>query len=158
MKKFFIPVVAMLVSLTACSKSGNRQTADQTSDTNLTASNQPRIDNDKSVGVNVKVDTDEVKGALKDAAGAAKEKLGRAADKIDTAARDFGDKISRSLRDDPKYSASSRGVEVSSNNGKVTIQGTVKTEDEKRDLESRIRELTGASEVNNQIRVSAEVK
>jgi osmotically-inducible protein OsmY len=159
MKSFCISSLALVLSLTACTKSSNRQAANQTSDTNLVAVNQPRIGtNDTGVAVRVQVDADELKGTIQEAAGAAKEKLGRAAEKIDVAARDFSERISRSLRDDPKYSATSKGVEVTSNQGKVTLKGTVKTEAERIELEKRIRELTGATQIVNQIKVGADLK
>ena len=40
-------------------------------------------------------------------------------------------------------------------NGKATLRGTVKTEDEKKKIESAVQQVTGVTSVENQLRVGA---
>lgn len=46
------------------------------------------------------------------------------------------------------------GVNISSDNGEVTLNGTVATEKEKEDLQNQIQRMSGVSKVENNLKVS----
>ena len=60
--------------------------------------------------------------------------------------------IKDTLKDDYGTSTA-RGIKVSAENGMVTLRGTVSTEAEKQNIESRVMAMTGVTSVNNQLSV-----
>lgn len=80
----------------------------------------------------------------------------------DQAASDADRRMSQQLRNtlqtDPALSASSSKVKVSAANGRITLRGTVATEEEKQAIAGKAQELVGgaADKVDNQIQVGAD--
>lgn len=69
--------------------------------------------------------------------------------------RMLAQQISQELRADASLASAISQVGISVNDGRVTLQGTVKNEVQKREIESAIERATGVSSVDNQLRVSA---
>lgn len=156
MKTFtLVAAAAAAITLTACNQSDNRTTADQTADTNQSSVNRVRADA-PDASIDVRVNTEEIGENIREAAGATRDALERAGQKIRVETRDFADRVSNELREDPKVGASTRNVDISSSNGRVTLQGTVGTEAEKQEVERKIREITDATQIDNQLRVSSD--
>lgn len=63
-------------------------------------------------------------------------------------------KITQELRATTPLAAALQQVNVVINNGNVTLQGSVKSEQQKRDIESSIRHVIGVASVDNQLQVS----
>jgi osmotically-inducible protein OsmY len=63
-------------------------------------------------------------------------------------------KITQELRATTPLAAALQQVNVVINNGNVTLQGAVKSEQQKRDIESSIRHVIGVTSVDNQLQVS----
>lgn len=151
----FAAAALLVVTLTACNNTDDRATADQVADTNMTSVNRVQ-GTAPDASVDVRVNTGEIKEDLRDAAGATRNALERAGEKIRIETRDFADAVSRKLSADPQVGAASKNVEIRANEGRVTLTGTVRSEAEKAELERKIREITDATQVDNQLRVSAQ--
>ncbi|HVV01581.1 MAG TPA: BON domain-containing protein, partial [Verrucomicrobiae bacterium] len=68
--------------------------------------------------------------------------------------RAIGQQITQSLRADPEVASSLPTVRISIENGKAILQGSVKSDAQRRKLETLIQQTTGVSSVENQLRVS----
>ncbi|HWR49617.1 MAG TPA: BON domain-containing protein [Bryobacteraceae bacterium] len=68
--------------------------------------------------------------------------------------RELMRKIRRSIMDDKSLSTYAHNVKVIAENGKVTLKGPVRTEDEKRSVEAKAVEVAGTGNVTNEISVS----
>lgn len=81
--------------------------------------------------------------------------MSAAADKATTEAdRTLNENIRQALTSDSSLGASSKNVHFSTNNGKVTLHGTVATEKEKKDLEAKVEKMTGVKDVDNQLQIA----
>jgi osmotically-inducible protein OsmY len=69
--------------------------------------------------------------------------------------RTLAQQISQELRADASLASAISHVSVSVADGRVTVQGTVKNDVQKREIESAIQRATGVSSIDNQLRVSA---
>jgi osmotically-inducible protein OsmY len=69
--------------------------------------------------------------------------------------RALGQQITQQLRADSALSASLPMVRIQIENGKATLRGSVKSDDQKKKIESTVQQVTGVSSVENQLRVSA---
>ncbi|HEY7388144.1 MAG TPA: BON domain-containing protein [Bryobacteraceae bacterium] len=67
--------------------------------------------------------------------------------------RDIMQKIRRSVMDDKSLSTYAHNVKIISQNGRVTLKGPVRSEDEKQSLERKAREVAGEGNVVNQLTV-----
>jgi len=67
---------------------------------------------------------------------------------------DLNGRIRESLSSDSSLNAASQNVRISSNNGVVTLQGSVATEKEKDDLETKLQHMTGVKSVDNQLQIA----
>jgi osmotically-inducible protein OsmY len=63
-------------------------------------------------------------------------------------------KIRKSLMDDKSLSSSAHNVKVIAQDGKVTLRGPVRSEDEKRIVEQKATEVAGSGNVVNEISIA----
>ena len=68
--------------------------------------------------------------------------------------RDLNGRIRESLNSDSVLNAASQNVRIHTDNGVVTLQGSVATEKEKEDLETKIKHMTGVDSVKNQLQIA----
>lgn len=109
-----------------------------------TLSNPVRSANGQTPADNTKVNTrDRVKGAV-------------TADqqKNNTTDRDLAQKIRRALMKDKALSTYAHNVKVIAQGGQVTLKGPVRSEDERKVVESKAIEVAGVGNVTNQISVA----
>lgn len=64
-------------------------------------------------------------------------------------------KIKSVVMSDSNLSAAARFVSVSTQDGVVTLTGTVSSENDSHMLESKVKSITGVKEVNNQLMIGA---
>lgn len=67
--------------------------------------------------------------------------------------REIMQKIRRSVLDDKSLSAYAHNVKIISQNGKVTLKGPVRSDEEKRAIEEKAVEVAGAGNVTNGLTV-----
>ena len=70
--------------------------------------------------------------------------------------RDAMQKIRASIMDDKSLSTYAHNVKVISKDGKVTLKGPVRSEEEKRTVEQKATEVAGAGNVTNEITIKPE--
>lgn len=68
--------------------------------------------------------------------------------------REITQKIRQALMDDKALSTYAHNVKIISQGGKVTLKGPVRSEDEKRVVETKATEVAGAGHVTNQMSVA----
>ena len=73
--------------------------------------------------------------------------------KNNTTDRDLMKKIRKSLMDDKSLSTYAHNVKVIAQDGKVTLKGPVRSEDEKRAVEQKASEVAGAGNVTDELTV-----
>jgi hyperosmotically inducible protein len=76
--------------------------------------------------------------------------------KDNTNDRDIMQKIRKSIVDDKSLSTYAHNVKIVSQNGKVTLKGPVRSDDEKKTIEQKATEVAGAGNVTNQMSVKPE--
>jgi len=64
-------------------------------------------------------------------------------------------KIRRAVVEDKSLSTYAHNVKIIAQNGKVTLKGPVRSEEEKQNIEQKATEIAGASNVTNQLTVKA---
>jgi hypothetical protein len=69
--------------------------------------------------------------------------------------RTLGRQILREVRTDSSLSGMMSGVKFAIDNGKVTLTGSVRSEEQKKNIETSVKKVTGVSSVENQLQVSA---
>jgi len=69
--------------------------------------------------------------------------------------RDLMQKIRKSIVDDKSLSTYAHNVKIISQNGKVTLKGPVRSEEEKNAVEQKAAEIAGAGNVTNEITIKA---
>ena len=62
--------------------------------------------------------------------------------------------LHQALTADPALMSSSRNVHFTTENGTVTMQGTVATEQEKEEIAMKVKQMTGVKEVHNQLQLA----
>jgi hyperosmotically inducible periplasmic protein len=67
-------------------------------------------------------------------------------------------KIRRAVVNDKSLSTYGHNIKIISQHGKVTLKGTVHTEDEKKSIEAKAVDIAGADNVTNQITVKGDSK
>ncbi len=70
--------------------------------------------------------------------------------------RELMRKIRRSLMEDKSLSTYAHNVKVIAQDGKVTLKGPVRSEEEKATVESKATEIAGAGNVSNELTVKAQ--
>jgi hyperosmotically inducible periplasmic protein len=73
--------------------------------------------------------------------------------KNNAADRETMQKIRKSLMDDKSLSTYAHNVKIISQNGKVTLKGPVRSEEEKRTVEQKATEVAGSGNVINELTV-----
>src|SRR5262245_3217110 len=68
--------------------------------------------------------------------------------------RTMNQDIRKALNSDSSLSASAKNVHFSTDNGKVTLHGTVPTEKDKKDIEAKVEKMTGVKDVDNQLQIA----
>jgi hyperosmotically inducible periplasmic protein len=68
--------------------------------------------------------------------------------------REITQKIRSALMDDKSLSTYAHNVKVIAQDGRVTLKGPVRTEDEKKTVEAKATEVVGAGRVTNQISIA----
>lgn len=68
--------------------------------------------------------------------------------------RTLNQNIHQALNADSALSASAKNVHFNTDNGKVTLQGTVPTEKDKKDIEAKVEKITGVKDVDNQLQLA----
>jgi hyperosmotically inducible periplasmic protein len=76
--------------------------------------------------------------------------------KENTSDREITQKIRRALVEDKTLSTYAHNVKVVAQDGRVTLKGPVRTEDEKKAVEAKATEVTGAGRVTNQLTIAPE--
>ena len=74
--------------------------------------------------------------------------------KSNAADRDLVQKIRKSIMADKSLSTYAHNVKIIAQDGKVTLRGPVRTDDEKRSVEAKATEVAGEGNVNNDIEVA----
>jgi len=69
--------------------------------------------------------------------------------------RAVGQQITQQLRTDSSLAAVLPLIRINIENGKATLRGSVKSEDQKKQIETSIQQVTGVTSVDNQLKVSA---
>jgi osmotically-inducible protein OsmY len=75
--------------------------------------------------------------------------------KNNTSDRDIAQQIRRNIVKDKSLSTYAHNVKVIVQNGSVTLKGPVRSEDEKKAIESKAAEVAGADKVTNEIEVAS---
>jgi osmotically-inducible protein OsmY len=73
---------------------------------------------------------------------------------VTEADRSLNSQIRSAFNADSSLRASASSVNLSSDDGVVTLNGTVATEKEKTDLENRLERMTGVKRVENKLQIS----
>jgi len=63
-------------------------------------------------------------------------------------------RIRQTLHAEPSLGMSAEKVRLSTDNGEVTLQGTVTTEKEKADIAAKVQQVAGVKKVNNQLQMA----
>jgi hyperosmotically inducible periplasmic protein len=74
--------------------------------------------------------------------------------KENTSDREITQKIRRALVEDKTLSTYAHNVKVVAQDGRVTLKGPVRTEDEKKAVEAKATEVAGAGHVSNQLSIA----
>jgi hyperosmotically inducible periplasmic protein len=74
--------------------------------------------------------------------------------KMNPADRDLTKKIRATLHDDQSLSTYAHNIKIISQDGKVTLKGPVRSEDEKAAIEAKAVAVAGQGNVTNQLRVA----
>jgi hypothetical protein len=81
--------------------------------------------------------------------------MGAATDQAKSEAdRTLNQNIHQTLNTDSSLSASAKNVHFDTDNGKVTLRGTVPTEKDKKDLEAKVEKMSGVKDVDNQLQIA----
>jgi len=70
--------------------------------------------------------------------------------------RETAKKIRRALVEDKSLSTYAHNIKIISRDGKVTLKGPVRTDEEKQAIEAKAKELAGSDNVSNELQVAGE--
>jgi osmotically-inducible protein OsmY len=65
--------------------------------------------------------------------------------------RALAQRIEQMLREDTTLATAAQNIQVHVSNGRVTLMGSVSSQQEKTDLESKAQQVAGVTQVNNQL-------
>jgi hyperosmotically inducible periplasmic protein len=68
--------------------------------------------------------------------------------------RKITQEVRKSIVDDDKLSTSAQNVKIITNGGQVTLRGPVKSEQEKKEIESKAKQVAGVKNVENQLEIA----
>ena len=131
MKLFLILLFPALV-IVGCSKEGDRG--------DKTASSKPSAVEPDNTGKNVRDRNESAKTAGDQSENEADRKITQ--------------EVRKSIVDDDKLSTSAQNVKIITNDGQVTLRGPVKSEQEKKEIESKAKQIAGVKNVENQLEVA----
>lgn len=69
--------------------------------------------------------------------------------------RKITQEVRKSIVADDKLSTSAQNVKIITNDGQVILRGPVKTEDEKKAIESKAKQVAGVKNVENQLEIAS---
>ena len=69
--------------------------------------------------------------------------------------RTLNQNIRQQLMSDSSLGSSAGNIHFKTDNGKVTLQGTVATEKEKQEIESKVENMSGVKDVDNQLQIGS---
>jgi osmotically-inducible protein OsmY len=69
--------------------------------------------------------------------------------------RKITQEVRKSIVADDKLSTSAQNVKIITNDGKVTLRGPVKSEEEKKAVESKAKQVAGVKNVENQLEIAS---
>jgi osmotically-inducible protein OsmY len=75
--------------------------------------------------------------------------------KENTSDRDTMQKIRKAVMDDKSLSTYAHNVKIIAQDGKVTLKGPVRSEEEKKSIEQKATDVAGAGNVTNQLTIKA---
>jgi|SRR5947209_5709698 len=78
--------------------------------------------------------------------------------KMNASDRDLTKKIRAAIRSDKSMSTYAHNVKIIAQDGKVTLRGPVRTEEEKTNIAAKAKEVAGEGNVTNEIEVASAVK
>jgi len=64
-------------------------------------------------------------------------------------------RVTSSLREDTSLAAVVPNITVNANNGTVTLQGSVNSQQQRTDIESKVRSIAGVTQVTNNLKISS---
>src|SRR5690606_12442957 len=64
-------------------------------------------------------------------------------------------RVQEALKQDPALASTAQNIQVSASNGEVTLSGSVNSEQEKADIGAKAQQVTGVTQVNNQLEVAS---
>jgi osmotically-inducible protein OsmY len=64
-------------------------------------------------------------------------------------------RIATSLREDTALAAVAPNITIDANNGAVTLKGSVNSQQQRTDIEAKVRSLTGVTQVTNNLEISS---
>jgi len=68
--------------------------------------------------------------------------------------RKITQEVRKSIVDDDKLSTNAQNVKIITNDGQVTLRGPVKTQEEKKAIESKAKQVAGVKNVENQLEIA----
>ena len=74
--------------------------------------------------------------------------------KMNPADRAITQKIRKAIHEDKSLSTYAHNIKIISQDGKVTLRGPVRSEDEKRNLQAKAAEVAGQDNVTNQLEIA----
>ena len=74
--------------------------------------------------------------------------------KMNPADRTITQKIRKAIHEDKSLSTYAHNIKIISQNGKVTLRGPVRSEDEKSNLQAKAAEVAGQDNVTNQLEIA----
>jgi osmotically-inducible protein OsmY len=74
--------------------------------------------------------------------------------KMNPSDRAITQKIRKSIHDDTSLSSYAHNIKIISQDGKVTLRGPVRSEDEKNNLQAKAAEVAGKDNVTNQLEIA----
>jgi osmotically-inducible protein OsmY len=74
--------------------------------------------------------------------------------KMNPSDRAIAQKIRKSIHDDTSLSTYAHNIKIISQDGKVTLRGPVRSEDEKNNLQAKAVEVAGKENVTNQLEIA----
>ena len=75
--------------------------------------------------------------------------------KMSPADRDITQKIRKSIHEDKSLSTYAHNIKIITQDGKVTLRGPVRSEDEKNNIQAKATEVVGQENVTNQLEIAA---
>ena len=69
--------------------------------------------------------------------------------------RKITQEVRKSIVDDDKLSTNAQNVKIITNDGQVTLRGPVKTQEEKKAIESKAKQVAGVKNVENQLEIAS---